>query len=176
LVLLWSALERGDVMPARWCQVSADAGVTPTAIRVTWRQARWSCAHHGPTRWRCRCRGEGLRSAENADRAVPAASHQRSFIWVEWPRLWSPDANRSDRATVCRPEGEHPAQGHERRPGLGDEFISEISASLDRVRDTRDRTRHGRARGQKARWSARQPSNGSPTSSRSKSTSSTCSS
>jgi plasmid stabilization system protein ParE len=24
----------------------------------------------------------------------------------------------------------------ERRPGLGDEFISEISASLDRVRDT----------------------------------------
>jgi hypothetical protein len=34
-VLVWSALERADVMPARWCRMSADAGVTPTAIRVT---------------------------------------------------------------------------------------------------------------------------------------------
>ena len=39
----------------------------------------------------------------------------------------------------------------ERRPGLGDEFISEISASLDRVRDAPNPTRHGRARGRKAR-------------------------
>jgi hypothetical protein len=30
-VLLWSALERADVMPARGCRMSADAGVTPTA-------------------------------------------------------------------------------------------------------------------------------------------------
>ena len=34
-VLFWSALERADVMPARRCRMSADAGVTPTAIRVT---------------------------------------------------------------------------------------------------------------------------------------------
>jgi len=43
-VLLWSALERADVMPARGCRMSADAGVTPTAIRVTWRRARRSRA------------------------------------------------------------------------------------------------------------------------------------
>jgi hypothetical protein len=49
----------------------------------------------------------------------------------------------------------------ERRPGLGDEFIAEVSAAFDRVADAQNRTGHGRARGQQAPQSAERPSNDS---------------
>ena len=51
----------------------------------------------------------------------------------------------------------------ERRPGLGDEFIAEVSAALDRIGEATNPTRHGRARAQQPRYSVRPPSDGSPT-------------